>query len=86
MSDPFRNHEPGLTAGAIGALAITPSNDTDLAHAIRGVTIGGTSGVIVYDWAGATWTTGELVPGTYAFRATRIRATGTTATGLTGWV
>jgi hypothetical protein len=86
MSDPFASNAPGLTSPGIGAFAITPNNSTDLAQAIRAVTIGGDAGVIVYDWQGTTYTTGALPVGTYAMRATRIRATGTTATGLTGWV
>jgi len=33
-----------------------------------------------------TYTTGPLPVGTYPMLARRIRATGTTATGLTGWI
>ena len=72
---------------AIGAFAVTPSDSADLAGHVRAVTIGTAGGVLVYDgWDGVTYTTGPLPVGTYPMLARRIRATGTTATGLTGWV
>lgn len=74
-----------VTGPAVGAYAVTPSNTVDLAAPIRALTLN-VGGVVVYDWAGQTWTTGPLPAGTYPLWATRIRATGTTATGLTGWV
>lgn len=83
--DPFIHMLPGLTAPAIGAYAVTPSNTTDLPKAIRAVTIN-VSGAISYDWEGVTYTTGVLPVGRHDFRATRIRATGTTAADITGWV
>ena len=50
-------------------------------------TIGGVAGAIVYDgWDGVTYTTGSLPVGTYPICAKRVRATGTTATVLTGWL
>lgn len=82
----FANTESGIESGAIGALAVTPSDGTDLARRIRGVTING-GGVISYiAWDGATNTTGVLPQGSYPMFARRILSTGTTATGITGWV
>ncbi len=88
MPDPFRSHSVGTSGPAIGAIAVTPSDSTDLSQAIRAVTIGGTGGTIsfVSSRDGQIYTTGHLPIGTYAFCASRIRATGTTATSLTGWV
>jgi hypothetical protein len=85
MSDRFRYDPDGLTSPAIGAYAVTPNNDADLTEAIRAITING-AGTVSYIWQGVTYTTGTLPVGTYAMRAQRIRATGTTATGITGWV
>lgn len=85
MSDPWRDVTGAVTGPAIGAFAVTPNNDGDLPNNIRAVTIGG-GGTISYDFRGTTWTTGPLPAGTHVFRATRIRATGTTATQITGWV
>lgn len=88
LSDPFRHHSLGPTGPAIGALAVTPSDSSDLARAVRAITIGGSGGTIsfVSSRDGASCVTGPLPPGTYALCARRICATGTTATLLTGWV
>lgn len=87
MGRKFPESAIGGQGSAFGAIAVTPSNNTDLSDYIRAVTIGTAGGVIVYDgWDGVTYTTGPLPVGTYPMLARRIRATGTTATGLTGWV
>lgn len=88
MSDPFRSHTVGTSGPAIGALAITPSDSTDLGQAIRAVTIGGEGGTLSFISSrdGQTYTTGQLPPGSYPLCARRIRASGTTATDLTGWI
>ena len=86
MSDPFKHHSSGLESPALGALAVTPSDSTDLATAIRAVTLGGGGTLSFVGVDGVTYTTGDLPAGTYALRAIRIRATGTTATGITGWI
>ena len=53
---------------------------------MRAITIG-TAGVLSYEWPlGTIHTTGALPAGTYVLWAARVRATGTTATGLTGWI
>lgn len=76
-----------ITGPAIGAFAITPNDTTDLSEEIRAITlnVGGTLSFID-SVDGSTHTTGELPAGTYVLLASRIRATGTTATGITGWV
>ncbi len=88
MSDPFASHAPSLISVAFGAFVIAPSDDADLPVSIRAVTIGGEGGTISFiSRDGQTYTTGHLWEGcTYGFLARRILATGTTATGLTGWV
>jgi hypothetical protein len=82
----FTLTEPGIESAALGALVVTPNNDTDLTFRIRAITIGGTPGTVSYiGWDGVTYTTDTLPAGTYIMFATRIRATGTTATAITGW-
>jgi hypothetical protein len=85
MPDPFANYMLSSTDPAQGGFVVTPSDTVDLPSAIRAVTIN-TGGVIVFDWAGVTWTTAVLPVGLHALRATRIRATGTTAADITGWI
>ena len=84
--NPFHSHPKGTTSPALGSFPITPADGTDLAVNIRAITInaGGTLSWIALD--GTTQTTAALPAGTYPMLASRIRATGTTATGLTGWV
>lgn len=74
-------------SSATGAFSITPSDSTDLSSPIRQVTInapGTISFVSSYD--SQTYTTDELPAGSYPLLASRIRATDTTATGITGWM
>ena len=80
--DPF----PLLGSVPKTCFAITPSDTVDLAVAVRQVTIGTAGGVIVWhNERGTVQTTGPLPVGTHLMAAHRILATGTTATGLTGW-
>ena len=82
----FLRSQPGIESPAIAAYAVTPNDSTDLTQPIRAVTINA-SGTVSYVSSvdGATYTTGTLPAGTYALFARRIRSTGTTATGITGW-
>jgi len=69
-----------------GAYVITPNDDEDLKERIRAITIGGEAGTISYvGWDGNTYSTASLPVGDYAIYAKRILATGTSATGITGW-
>lgn len=75
------------TSPARGSIVITPNDGTDLSFAVRQVTIGTAGGTITWrDVTGQTWATGPLPVGTYPMSAHRVLATGTTATGLTGWL
>ena len=86
MAQPFAAFGDESMGPAIRAFAITPSNTVDLVDHIRAVTLN-VGGVLVYHgWDGLTYTTAALPAGTYPLLARRIRATGTTATGITGWV
>ena len=90
MPQPFPQHAvmTGVAIGpAIRSFAITPNDSTDLADYIRGICIGTAAGVLVYHaWDGTVCTTGPLTTGDHALLARRILSTGTTATGLTGYV
>ena len=85
--NPFHYHSKSSNGPAIGSFPITPADGTDLATDIRAITLnaGGTLSWVSVD-DNAVKTTAALPPGTYPLLARRIRATGTTATGLTGWV
>ena len=86
MAKPFAGQYSGLQGCAVGALAVAPSDAADLSSDIRAITLG-VGGVLVFDgWDGVTYTTGILPAGTYPLFARRIRSTGTTATGMTGWI
>lgn len=74
------------TAPAIGGFVVTPNDSVDLEQPIRALTINVAGTVSFIGTDGLTNTTDTLPAGTYALFATRIRSTGTTATGLTGWV
>jgi len=85
--NPFKDMPKSINEPARGAFAITPDDNNDLVSAIRQITIGTAAGTVSFvDGEGATHTTGPLPVGTYPLQAHRIRATGTTATGLTGWI
>ena len=86
MARPFSSTAIGSSGPAVGCIAITPNDSTDLTSDVRALTIN-VGGVVVYDgWDGVTYTTAALPAGTYALLARRVRSTSTTATGITGWV
>ena len=86
MKTRFDTFSVSPTGPAMGAYAVTPSDTVDLPEAIRAVTIGTAAGTLSFvGLDGVTYTTGPLPIGTYPLFAARIRNTGTTAAGLTGW-
>lgn len=86
--DPFSAHSAGVTAPALGSVAIVPDDDADLATVVRSITIGGLPGTIRYVSArdGQICETNSLPLGQHPIWAVRVLATGTTATDLTGWI
>lgn len=82
MSD-FEKYRSGLSDPAEHAAAITPDDATDLATPARAIRVGGSGDVVVVTTGGDEVTitgtaAGEILP----VRVARVKATGTTATGL----
>jgi hypothetical protein len=85
MVDNFATYGDGLDAPAHSAFAVTPSDTADLAIDTRAIYVG-VSGNITVNMVGSGTVTFTGVPqGTILpIRASRIYATGTTATTLVG--
>ncbi|WP_157971194.1 spike base protein, RCAP_Rcc01079 family [Pseudogemmobacter bohemicus] len=86
MADQFKDFSKNVLAGAIGSFPVTPSDTVDLTEVVRQITISGAGTISWLDREGNVHTTASLPVGTYPIIAKRIRATGTTATGITGWI
>ena len=85
MEDRYRDYVRGLTAPAVGAFAVTPSDQTDLPQVTRAIYCGGTGDISVVMRSGETVTFSAVQAGTVLpIEAVRVRATGTTATNLVG--
>lgn len=83
MSDTFASHQPGLTAPAAGAYAVTPSDSTPLAVVPRAVYVGSAGSLSAVMLSGETVSFAALQAGMiYPLRLRQVRATGTTAGGL----
>jgi hypothetical protein len=83
MPDNFERFKSDLDSPVTGGEAVTPSDVTDLTKTSRCLWVarGGNISVIMKDGMTLTW---EDVPGgSHVFaRVSRVRATGTTATGI----
>lgn len=84
--NPFHFNGRSSVGPALGSFAIMPNDSTDLTVNIRAVTINAGGTLSWVDLSGVVQTTAALPAGTYPLLASRIQATGTTATGITGWV
>ena len=73
---------PGVvTAAAESAVVVTPSDTVDLTNASRGIYVGGTGTLTAIMLDGTTCLFSGIPAGTILpIRATRVKATGTTAT------
>ena len=83
--DTFAGRDSGIDAPVGGGAAVTPNNDTDLTIVTRAVYVGGGGNLAVIMQSGAELTfenvsEGQLLP----IRVSRIKSTGTTATGIVG--
>lgn len=77
--------QPGLESPPSRAFAVTPTDAADLTIPIRGLMVAAGGNVALVTRGGDTATLPGLEPGVqYAVLATRILATGTTATGIVG--
>ena len=85
MADMFETYSSGLESPAARAAAITPSNETDLTVAARGLYIGGAGAVTLITTGGDEVTFSGLPAGTILpVRTARVKVTGTDATGIVG--
>jgi len=84
--DKFAAYSAGLDSPASDVFPITPDDDTDLAVATRAIRADTGGDVVLVAMAGPERTCRFADGETRAIRATRIKATGTTATGLEGMV
>lgn len=86
MVDKFATYSSGLDSPASDVFPIVPNDGTDLAVATRAIraTIGGD--VVLVSMSGNQRTCKFADGETRAIRATRVKAMGTTATGLEGMV
>lgn len=85
MADSFTGYPVHWDSPADHAFAITPSDGSDLAYVPRAIYVGGYGDVAVITAGGETVTfvgmsAGDLLP----VRASRVMATGTTATSIVG--
>lgn len=86
MADPFQGREPGLTAPAQQAFAVTPSDSVDLSLVTRGIYVGAGGDLRVLLLGNSSPVTFSNLAGgiSHPLRIRRVYATGTTATGLIG--
>lgn len=85
MPDRFASHATSLDAPADTAFTITPNDVADLTDTTRAIYVGASGHLALTTASGSDVTFTNLPGGTVLpVRARRIKATGTTATGLVG--
>lgn len=82
MNDIFQDHATGLESPASRIYEITPDDGADLAIASRAINVAESGAVRVTTTGGTTATVYVAAGIPFPVRATRVWATGTTATGL----
>ncbi len=81
--DQFSAHTTSLESPASSAVAITPSDENDLAQISRAVYVGGAGDLAVTMKDGSIATFKNLIAGSsIAIRVSRVLSTGTTATHI----
>jgi hypothetical protein len=84
MADQFSNHADKVSAPATRAVAVTPHDSSALADIPKALFIGGAGSIVARGAGGGAdvrfdgLAAGSVLP----FRASHVRATGTTATGI----
>lgn len=82
MTDFFKTHAPGMTDPIIRAQEVTPDDALDLLMTTRAVYVGGSGDIRITLSEGDVVTITNAGAGWHPIRATRIWATGTTATAI----
>ena len=82
MVDTFKGYTPSLESPASDASAVAPSDTADLPSYSRGLNVANSGFVRLTTVSGATETIYVTAGGVFPIRASRIWATGTTATGI----
>ena len=82
MSDPFRTYSGGLESPPTFGASVTPDDGADLAVPSRAINVAQAGSVRVTTLGGDTVTVFVAAGGVFPLRASRIWATGTTATGI----
>jgi hypothetical protein len=87
-SNLFSSYQVTPQSPALGLVAITPSDSADLSTAVRSIYVGVGGDVCVIDTAGNTVTHVGAPQGGYLgpFAVARVKATGTTASSLIGYI
>jgi hypothetical protein len=87
MQDRFQYHASALEGPATHAFAVTPHDTNDLPETTRAIFVGGTGSVCLVLVSGAEITLANVASSSIIpVRATRLKATGTTATQIVGMV
>ncbi|MFD2739610.1 hypothetical protein ACFSUD_08525 [Sulfitobacter aestuarii] len=85
LIDRFQHYSTGLTGPICGGFAITPDDAIDVASVTRAIILGTGGDVALRLRDGDELTLLNLAPGViYPLRVSRVLASGTTATGITG--
>lgn len=88
MADDFATNQPGLQSPPAHVALVTPSDGSDLEKVTRGVSFVAAGDLAVVTAGGETVTipSGALAAGImHPLRLARIKATGTTATGIVAY-
>lgn len=86
MPDIFADRNIGLSSPLIGGFSITPADNLDLPMVSRQLRVTGSGGNIALIWQGGDETIEPVSAGDILdWRIRRVKATGTTATGLRGY-
>ena len=81
MSDPFEHHTPSLESPAVRLAEVTPDDGADLPFVSRALTVTETY-LQITTAVGDTGRIYVVAGGPFPIRASRVWATGTTATGI----
>jgi hypothetical protein len=87
MPDSYAAFSTGLTTPIVKGFAIVPNDAADLPEVTRQIRVTGSGGAIAVVWPGGEQTIEPVSAGEpLDWRIVRVLATGTTATGLRGYV